>query len=249
MMKKAISILSLCFLLVGMLCSCGTQPLSLTTDTVTKIALSPANGGTITIKKAEDVTAILLAMENATCTTSNTKQDSLPGEEYRFTTYDSNNVALNTMILYGNEYLQVDTTLYKGTLADLQTIFSNLCKASSLQDLSSVFSSKTQDITEIAFYNNTEKTFKIVTRQDDIQLVLSPLQALKTSENAVSGEPMQEITLYFRLKNTNEYLPAIEIIKYDTGTLCKVGGKSTPVSNYKWDVLYNKLSYNEILIK
>lgn len=248
-MKKVISVFTLCLFLLGMLCSCGSKPLSIQTDSVTQIALTPMNGGTITLDKSQDVTSVMLAVQNASCVTSGTKQDSLPQEEYRFTTYDANLAPLHTMVLYANEYLQVDTVLYKGNLADLQTTLANFCKAASLEDLSPVFKTQPQDIEEIAFYNITDNTFKMVTKQEDIQAVLSPMQSLKISEKEVAGEPSQEIKLYFRLKDTNEYGTAIEITKYESGTLCKVGGKSTQVTNYNWDVLYSKLPYNAMKIK
>ncbi len=248
-MKKAISLVVLCLLLLTMLCSCGEKPLTLQSENVKKIALSSVTGGSITLEKEEDITSILLSLQNASCTTTGTKQDELPQEQFHFTTYDSNGNAMNTMILFSNEYLQVDTVLYKGNLADLQTILSDFCKANTLNDLSSVFTSKAQDIIEIAFYNNTDKTFKMVTLKEDIQSVLSPLQSLKVSEKGVSGKVSQQMVLYFRLKDTSEYLPAIEITRYESGTLCRVGGKSTQVSNYNWDVLYSKLPYNTMPIK
>ncbi len=248
-MKKAVSLIILCVLILTLLCSCGEQPLTVQTETVKKIALSSATGGTISLENEEDVTSIMVALQNASCVTSTTNQDALPQEQFHFTTYDVNDATLQTMVLYSNEYLQVDTALYKGELADLQTILTNFCKANTLSDLSSVFSSKSQDIAEIAFYNNTDKTFKMVTLQNDIQSILSPLQALKVTDKGVSGNLTNQLTLYFRLKDTTEYLPAIELTRYESGTLCRVGGKSTQVSNYNWDVLYNKLPYNTMPIK
>lgn len=248
-MKKTISMLILCLLIVATLCSCGEQPLTMETESVKKIALTSNVGGNITLEKEEDVTAILLALQNASCVTCSTKQEALPQEQFRFTTYNANDEVMHTMVLYSNEYLQVDTALYKGNLADLQTLLTNFSKAGTLQDLSSVFSAKPQDITEIAFYNNTDKTFKMVTLQNDIQTILSPLQALKISQKGVSGKISSQITLYVRLKDTAQYSPAIELTRYESGTICRVGGKSAQVTNYNWDVLYSKLPYNTMPIK
>ncbi len=247
-MKKLVSLVLLCLICLG-LCGCNDKPLSVNSTEVAKIALTSANGGNITLDQSEDVASIMLALQNASCVANGSSKEQLPNEMYRFTTYSAEDKALHTMVLYSNEYLQVDTTLYKGSLSDLQTILENYCKTVSLDDLSTVFTAKASDIIEIAFYNITDKTFKLVTGQADIQAILSPLQNLKSSQKNVAGDQTQAISLYVRIKDTNEYLPAIEIVRYETGTLCKVGGKSTQVSNYNWDILYTKLAYNTMPIK
>ena len=106
-MKKTISMLILCLLIVATLCSCGEQPLTMETESVKKIALTSNVGGNITLEKEEDVTAILLALQNASCVTCSTKQEALPQEQFRFTAYNANDEVMHTMVLYSNEYLQL----------------------------------------------------------------------------------------------------------------------------------------------
>ncbi len=248
-MKKVFSLILICALLSCVLCSCGEQILELSTADVTQIAATSATGGSLTLEKSEDVTSVLLALQNADCKTSSTAQEELPQEQYRFTAYNQDNTAINTFTIFSDEYLQVDTVLYKGNLADLLNIFDGYFKVNALSDLSSAFTGKSEEVIEIAFFNITEKTFKVVTLQKDIQSILSPLQALKISEKNVSGDPTEEYALYIRLKNSDEYLPAVEISRHESGTLCASNGKSTQVSNYNWSVLYEKLEYNTMPIK
>lgn len=237
-----------CLLFATSLCSCNEKPLSINSEEITKIALTGSSNNSVVIDKKEEVTSLLLAVQNGSCVTSSTKKEELPASAYRFTTYN-NDTPVNTMILYGNEYLQVDTALYKGNLADLAVILDGYAKVSHTGDLSPVFTAKTEDIIEIAFYNVTDDSFKIVTVKEDIDEILSPLQALKISDKEASGEISEQFILYVRLKDTNEYLPGIEINKHETGTVCSVSGKNAQVSNYNWSVLYDKLAYNKMPIK
>ncbi len=253
-MKKAITFVMVWVLLSCLFVGCGKNaatPLEFTKEGITQIAISTPNNKNAILTEVESITSLMLALENAKCVSDDSLQHSVVNEQYRFTTYNKERTELNTFLIFSNEYIQVGTTLYKGNLTDVIAIINNSFnqKLEKLETASPVFTTETADITEIAFHNILENSFKIVTVQEDIDSIMVPLKNLKISEKTVNGEPTETYRFYIRLKNTNEYLSPIEINRHSSGSTCKVDNKTSVVSNYNWGVLYEKLNYNTMPIK
>ena len=255
-LKKAISLLLVCICMVGLFTACKEDPtpMTFTKEGVVQVAITTPEGKNASLTKAEEITAFLQAVENTKCITDTELTHSLPTtEQYKFTLYSKDKKAIHTFCIFSDEYMQLDTILYKGSIATLKETINGYFNQpvptlDSLETLSPVFTSQAEDITEIAFYNVIENSFKLVTVKEDIESILSPMKALKISETAVEGDPTEEYIFYVRLKDSNQYLSPIYINKHSTGSSFAVDSTTVPVSNFKWSVLYEKLAYNTMPI-
>ena len=252
-MKKAVSFILVCVIITCLFVGCSKDaatPLQFTKEGVTKIVIVTPENKNALITESDKISSFLLTLENAKCVSDTSLTHSVGNEQYRFTTYTKDNNVINTFSIYSAEYIQLGETLYKGNLADLiASIQSNFNQAiEKLETLSPIFTTETTDIIEIAFHNEIENTFKVVTLQEDVEKIMNPLKALKISDTPTEGNVMETYVFYIRLKDTAEYQSPIQISKHDTGSSCQVDGKTVVVSNYNWSVLYEKLNYNTMPI-
>ncbi len=246
MMKSVLSF-GMCILMVALLFTgCGTSIFSVDSAQIASIAILTPNGTTVTLNDSDEVNTVVQLINKAQLTSATENEEKLPEEQYRLSLLDKNNIAKHTITVFSKELLQVDDRLYTGTAGSLVSTLETHCAAKTLVDLSPVFSMSADEIVEISFQDIFNEQFKLVTKPDEFESILKPLQNLKLSNSFTPTTVNERYSINVCKADTNEYLPAIEISVYEEGTMLTCDGKSTYVCNFNWSNLYEKLDYNNM---
>jgi hypothetical protein len=240
-MKRVLSLMLTLVLIIGLFSGCGKKIIIDDTN-VSQVVIS--NGSATSTLTNKNEIASLLTMVNQE-KKQKAPSEGLPEITYSFTTFNGE-TDTNTVTLYGENYMQINKTLY--TVSPSITEFlSNKFILVDLAELSDFFLADAETVEEIAFYHLKDETFKIITEQADIESFMKTVQGI-TMNNSSVKEPTEAYKVLYRCQGETEYHDALWVSttadkKFN---LLSCGEKSCTVNAIDWARLYNKMKYNKM---
>ncbi len=246
-MKRALPLLFSIICLFTLLNGCSLQSELLEAAKIETLAVT--GGSSTVVLKADSIDEFVSTINSSGATIVNATSQELPSAQFTATCYLAGQPTA-TLIAYSEEFLQIDTKLYKGNFADLLDFFGQRLYSDTKEKLSEIFLTKAEDVQEISLIHHGDGNYKVVVDTPTIQSVLTALDQLTLSDQTSDAnlQPMITVTVY--LKGQAEPLEPLVLSAAENGIqILSSGGKlcfveeSTALAQ-----IYSSIKYNPMPI-
>ncbi len=250
-MKRLFIFMLTLTLIVSVFSSCNQQQetpvYTINENGVEEIHVTNASGRTITIDSQERIKTIINTLNTATPQLTETVASALPAEQFRFSFYTGTATVVNTVTIYSNELIEIDSKLYSGTFTTLTALLSSYFVATPKSELLKPIVDKSNHITEINFYNTNSRSYKVVVNSTDIANIINQIDASRDNSTTQMNAPWKECyQLHLRYNNEKDYQSVILFYQVDDGVIIEYEDRVSVVSSLPMEKLYTSLPYNEL---
>ncbi|MBR6549068.1 MAG: hypothetical protein IKT68_05930 [Clostridia bacterium] len=250
-MKRFFISMLILILIVSVFSACDQQQenpvYSIHENGINEVYVRNAVGRTITIDSQERIKTLIDTLNTATPKITETVTSTLPAEQYRFTLYNDKATVVNTITVYSNELIEIDSKRYSGTFSTLNSLLSSYFVITPKNELLKPVIDQLSDITEINFYNTNSNSYKVIVNSKDIVNVINQINASQDNGTTQLNGPWKECyQMHLRYNDQKEYQTDILFYQVDDVVIIEYEDRVSAVTSLSLEQLYASLPYNEL---